>query len=178
MNFKILHISEATNEMLVDWCDGHPPQPMWIPEGIIDGSATTEREIELYIETFRPVYNDPVVVPPVLTGMLYVEPQTKIDEAKEVRATKKAEPIYVRGLMFDGDGSAQRNIMGAVRKFETLDAATRGDGTIDWTLYDNSIWPATKELLIAVEDAIAVRTLEAHKEYTISRLQIEAESEG
>lgn len=93
-------------------------------------------------------------------------PEEVLYEAKMERDEGQYLPIEVDELVFDAHFDAQRNIAWAVQKFEVLDELTRGDGTLDWTLADDSIVTVTKQTLIKLEDAIVIRKAILHKNYS------------
>ena len=85
-----------------------------------------------------------------------------LTQAKRDREQGRFAPVTVAGQTFDADARSQELIEGAVRKFAVLDQALRGDGSLDWTLADNTVVPVTLEGLTAVEDALAIRDAELH----------------
>lgn len=160
---KIMEINEVDGTMLIDW--GAVQLNHWIPDLLLDGIERTEEEIRVILESERPLKLN-VQAPTALKGMIYVKPGTPIQEAKDNRDNGQFEPIEVQGLTFDAHSEARTNISWAVKKFGVLDALNRSDGTLDWTLADNTVHPVTKELLIEVEDAIVIRKAVLHKIYT------------
>ena len=161
---QVIEVNELEGSMLIDW--GTVTLNHWIPEELLDGTDRTPEQINLILESERPEQLKNVTVPNVLKEMIYVPPVDPLLEAKGARDQGQFEPIEVQGLIFDAHSEAQTNIEWAVKKFDVLDGINRNDGTLDWTLADNSIVPVTKQLLIDVEDAIVIRKAQLHKTYT------------
>lgn len=161
---QVIEVNELEGSMLIDW--GTVTLNHWIPEELLDGTDRTPEQINLILESERPEQLKNVTVPNVLKEMIYVPPVDPLLEAKGARDQGQFEPIEVQGLVFDAHSEAQTNIEWAVKKFDVLDVLNRSDGTLDWTLADNSIVPVTKQLLIDVEDAIVIRKAQLHKTYT------------
>lgn len=139
-------------------CDIEHPEHGWITTTVLlDGSDTAEhnKELVIYFTASPSVIAD--YVAPIVDSIV---------AAKQARDSGQYLPIEVGGRIFDAHEAAQRNIEGAIRKFSLLDSMLRSDGTLDWTLADNSDIPVTLSDLVAVEDAIALRYALLHAQYT------------
>lgn len=95
-----------------------------------------------------------------------ITPADLIKSAKAERDNGQYEPITVAGVTYDANELGQRNIESAIDNFELLDAALRGDGTLDWTLENNTTKIVTKQQLIAVKNAVVLRYAGLHAAYT------------
>jgi hypothetical protein len=108
----------------------------------------------------EPPANALTTEPPVLLK----QRSTAIEKLK--RDEGQYEPITVAGVTYDANEQGQRNIKESIDNFELLDAALRGDGTLDWTLADNKTKAVTKLELIAVKNAVVLRYAGLHLAYT------------
>lgn len=91
-------------------------------------------------------------------------------EAKQARDAGKFAPLTVGVNTFDMDAQSQANIRAAIDSWHVIQPAAVAagwpdDGTIPWTLADNTEAPVTYDGLKAVRDAAAARGLALHLEY-------------
>lgn len=104
-----------------------------------------------------------------------IEKPKLIEGLKATRDAARFEPIVVNlsgaDYTFDMDETAQKNIQGVLNSFEAVRQKTiqtigwPDDGTIPWTLHDNSQIPVTLAGLQKVHDAAATRVTELHFQY-------------
>lgn len=107
----------------------------------------------------------------------------KTSEAKTVRDNGRFLPLTVTintiDHTFDMDSTAQSNIAATLVSFEAarLSAVSLGwpdDGTLPWTLADNSILPLTSSDLQLVHDTAVTRGYELHATYQSTKASLEA----
>ena len=96
--------------------------------------------------------------------------------AKYRRDVGRYAPITVDGLTYDADETAYANIQGSVNNWDTLvndeTLLAKGlvrDGTMLWTLADDSHTFVTKDQLEAVLSSLTLRAALLHVEYTESK---------
>lgn len=101
------------------------------------------------------------------------EAEAPIRDARTARDTGRYAELTVsiqgQDMVFDGYQLAQDNVRGAIEEFTTLDAMTRNDGTIDWTLADNSVVQLTLTDLQEVRKGFVVRYAQLHGAYTAAK---------
>lgn len=104
-------------------------------------------------------------------------------QAKKIRDASRYHPLTVTigvdEVTFDMDSTSQDNIKATLQSFEAarLAAVAGGwpdDGTLPWTLEDNSVRGVTLAELQAVHDAAVVRGYELHLAYQLKKAELEA----
>lgn len=93
-----------------------------------------------------------------------------LTEAKEQRLAGRYAPISVAGKTFDADELAQANINAVLDEWDIL--AT--DGTVAWTLEDNSVVSLTQTELRAVKQSIILRNAQLHEDYRVYKESLAA----
>ena len=93
--------------------------------------------------------------------------ESKINELKSIRDTEEVMPIEVNGHLFDYDDKARERINAAIIALDLT------QGTITWTLADNTVTNLTANDLKYVIAMVAQRSNELHIKYRMLKGQVE-----
>lgn len=144
-------------------CDINHPDYGWIPTTVdmVDDYRTDLKDALLGVQIA------PYVVP-------VPSKEALLNDAKLARASANDAPIVSGGFTWDMDDEARDTILGAIDEFPFLDSILRNDGTLDWTMADNTQAVVTLEDLMAVKQAAVLRKAVLHAEYVAYRESLDA----
>ncbi|ODN41040.1 DUF4376 domain-containing protein [Piscirickettsia litoralis] len=139
-------------------------QPV-LPNFIIDTSAIPKPWIEISSEEHDSIVNNPgkyIVRDGKVDNKLTPEQEKtallelNVKTLKARRDTEKTAPITYNNQVFNGDFVTRDNLFFSIFEYDAL-AGKNPDGTINWTLYDNTTTPLTKDDLSALLQLIVNR---------------------